>query len=295
MYADHFNVLMPKNLLSVFTSIFFSLTLFSCEIINPAEGVPAYLRFENVTLQTDTTLQGSASNKIVDVWLYVNNQPLGVYEMPVSIPVLEAGSHSIQVRGGVIVNGIAATRVYYPFYNFHVESVNLTPGSVLQINPVVNYFSDVVFSVNENFDGSGITLASTPQSDTTLERISDSNAFENQSAIAYLDAQHLVFECASDDSLSLPDDGSPVYMELNYKTNTEFTVGVYAITSFQVYPISVVTVRASSEWKKMYINLSDATTTVPTALGFKPYIHMERNSSVGDAQLYFDNVKVVHF
>lgn len=295
MYADYFTELMAKNQLSVFTSIFFSLTLFSCEIINPAEQVPAYVRFENVTLQTDTILQGSASNKIVDVWLYVDNQQHGVFEMPVSIPVLEEGSHAIQVRGGVIVNGIAATRVYYPFYNFHVETVNLISGAVLQINPVVHYFSDVNFSLNENFDGAGISLVSTPQSDTIINLISDSNAFENESALAYLDAQHLVFECASTDSLSLPVNGSPVYMELNYKTNTEFSVGIYVITSSQIYPLNVLNIRASSEWKKIYINLSDATTTVPSALGFKPYIHMDRNSSVGDAQLYFDNVKVVHF
>jgi hypothetical protein len=130
----------------------------------------------------------------------------------------------------------------------------------------------VIFALKENFDGSGIRLTSTPQSDTVLQRISDSNAFENQSAIAYLDAQHLIFECASTDSLSLPADGSPVYMELNYKTNTEFTVGLYAITSFQIYPLTVLNIRATSEWKKMYINLSDATTTVPNALGFKPFI-----------------------
>lgn len=286
---------MAKKLLSVFLTVFILFALVSCEVINPAEPVPAYLRVENFTLQTDTSTQGSASNKISDVWLYVDNEPLGVFEMPVNIPVLEEGNHEIKVRGGVIVNGIAATRVYYPFYNFHVETVNLTSGSTVLINPVVNYFSGAVFSINENFDGAGISLVSTPQSDTALVRISGSEAFENQSAKVYLDAQHLVFECASDDTIQLPADGNPVYMELNYKTNTEFSVGVYAVTSFQIYAIHVLTIRTGSEWKKMYINLSEATASVPSALGFKPYIRMQRSSAVGDAGLFFDNVKVVHF
>jgi hypothetical protein len=287
---------MVKKILSFTQILFFLLTLVSCEVINPEERVPAYLRFENVTLQTDTTTQGSASHKIVDVWIYVDNEPRGAYEMPVSVPVLGESNHEVKVRGGIMVNGIAATRVYYPFYNFHTETINFVPGSVTQLNPVVSYFSDVVFSLNESFSGAGTSLASTPQSDTTLQVITDSShTFENQTAKVILDNQHLIFECASVDSLSLPADGTPVYMELNYKTNTEFSVGLYAITSTIIFPLPVLTVRTSSEWNKIYINLSDAAVTVPAATGFKPYIHMQRNSSVGDAELYFDNVKVVHF
>lgn len=287
---------MVKKLLSVLQILFFSLVLVSCEVINPEEEVPAYLRFENVTLQTDTATQGSASHKIVDVWVYVDNDPRGVYEMPVSFPVLGEGSHEIKVRGGVIVNGIAATRVYYPFYNFHTEVINLVPGAVTNVNPVVSYFSDVVFSLNESFSGAGTSLASTPQSDTALQVITDSvHAFENQTAKVVLDSQHPVFECASVDSLSLPMDGTPVYMELNYKTNTEFSVGLYAITSTTVFPLPVLTVRTSSEWNKLYINLSAAAVTIPVATGFKPFIHMERDNSIGDAEFYFDNVKIVHF
>jgi hypothetical protein len=57
----------------------------------------------------------------------------------------------------------------------------------------------------------------------------------------------------------------------------------------------VLTLRATGEWKKVYINLSVATAAAAGALGFKPYIHMDRDNSIGDAELFFDNVKVVHF
>ena len=287
---------MKKNLLSIFLIFFLSLLIASCEIINPAEPVPAYLHFDNFVLQIDTTTQGSASNKITDVWLYVDNQPLGAYEMPATIPVLKEGSHEIKVRGGIIVNGIAATRSYYPFYTFYTAQVNLTSGSVTHVSPVVNYFSGTIFSFDERFNGTGISLDTTSLSDTTIQTISDSvHAFENETGKVILDAQHPFFECATHTLLTLPADGNPVYMEMNYQTNTEFTVGIFANTSLGVFNISVLTIRANSEWKKIYINLSNATSLYPSALGFKPYIHMERNSSVGDAEFYFDNVKVVHF
>lgn len=275
--------------------LFFFFSLTSCEIINPGEDVPSYIRVENISLVTDSLTQGSASNKITDAWLYVDNQLLGAYEMPVTIPVLEEGIHTIAIRGGVIVNGISATRVYYPFYGFYNDTVNLARGAVTTISPVVNYFSGAVFALNESFSGPGYDVVASSASDTNYTVINDpNNSFEGGTGAAYLDAAHLIFECEPDDSLLLPVN-DPVYMELNYKSNTDFSVSMRAITSQQVYDIFILNIRSTAEWKKIYINLANGILYYPNALGFKPYIHMERNSAVGDARLYFDNIKVVHF
>ena len=274
--------------------LIFSLFLASCEIINPEEDVPAYVRVENISLVTDTSIQGSASSRITDAWLYVDNQPLGVYEMPVSIPVLAEGTHTISVRGGILVNGIAATRVYYPFYAFYNDTVNLTPGSVVTVAPVVNYFSGTVFALDESFSGPGFDIVPTPASDTTYSVITGTNSFEGPTGAAYADAAHPVFECGPNDSLQLPVNNA-VYLELNYKSNTDFSIGMYAYTLQQSYNIFVLNIRATAEWKKIYVNLVDGISLYPNALAYKPYIRLVRNSTIGDAQLFFDNVKVVHF
>ena len=285
---------MRAKILLLFILIF-SFSLTSCEIINPEEEIPSYVRVESISLVTDSTTQGSASHRITDVWLYVDNQPLGVYEMPVSIPVLEEGTHAISVRAGIIVNGIASTRVYYPFYAFYNDTIQLTRTSITTVSPVVNYFSETVFALKESFNGPGYDIISTAASDTNYFIVNDTiNSFEGAAGAAYLDASHLVFECEPDDSLQLPTN-NPVYMELNYKSNTDFSVGLHAVTSLQTYNISVLSIRATAEWKKIYINLTEGIALYPTALGFKPYIRMERNGAVGDAQLFFDNIKVVHF
>src|SRR5689334_16065814 len=93
-------------------TILFSFSLLSCEIINPEEDIPSYVRAESISLVADSATQGSSASRITDVWLYVDDQPLGVYEMPVSIPVLAEGKHALAIRAGVIVNGIASTRIY---------------------------------------------------------------------------------------------------------------------------------------------------------------------------------------
>ncbi len=283
---------MRANILLLIVILFLFFT--SCEIINPGEDVPSYIRVESISLVTDSVTQGSASNKITDVWLYVDDQPLGVYEMPVSIPVLAGGTHYISVRAGIIVNGIAATRVYYPFYTFYNDTINLIRGSVTTISPVVHYFSGTIFALEESFSGPGYDIVRSTASDTTYQVINNQNSFEGGTGAAYLDASHPVFECEPFDSLQLPMN-SPVYMELNYKSNTDFSVSMRAITSQLTYNIFVLNIRATTEWKKIYINLTDWLALYPGAYGYKPYIHLERNSDVGDAQLFFDNFKVVHF
>lgn len=279
----------------VFIVLLFSFFLHSCEIINPGEEVPSYIRVESISLVTDTVTQGSSANKITDTWLYVDDQPRGVYEMPVSIPVLAEGTHPISVRAGVIVNGIASTRVYYPFYTFYNDTVNLTRGSITTISPVVHYYSGTIFALDESFNGPGYDIITTAVSDTNYYIVNDAaHDFEGACGAAYLNASHPVFECTSNDSLQLPLD-NPVYMELNYKSNTDFSIGLYAITLQQTFNIFVLNIRATSEWKKIYIDLTDDLTIYSDVIGFKPYIHLERNSDVGDAQIYFDNIKVVHF
>src|SRR5258705_9372078 len=141
--------------------IAFSFFLSSIEIKNPDDDIHTYVRAENNSLVTDTVTQGSASHRITDVWLYVDNEPLGVYEMPVSIPVLAEGTHILSIRGGVIVNGIASTRVYYPFYAFYNDTVNLTRGAVTAVSPVVHYFSGTVFALDESFTGPGYDMVAT--------------------------------------------------------------------------------------------------------------------------------------
>ena len=158
--------------------LLFFLFFSSCEIINPDEDIPSYVRVENISLVTDTATQGSASHRITDVWLYVDNQPLGVYEMPVSIPVLDEGTHVVSIRGGIIVNGIASTRVYYPFYAFYNDTINLTRGAVSTVSPVVNYFSGTIFPLEESFSGPGYDIVSTATSDTNYYIINDNNSFE---------------------------------------------------------------------------------------------------------------------
>ncbi|HRC92920.1 MAG TPA: hypothetical protein PLQ16_12225, partial [Bacteroidia bacterium] len=62
------------RLKQLFTVIAFASLMQACNLINPAEPTPAYIQIDTINLTTNLTTQGSASHKIVDAWVYVDNQ-----------------------------------------------------------------------------------------------------------------------------------------------------------------------------------------------------------------------------
>src|ERR1017187_10151763 len=116
----------------------------SCHLFEPSSGIPSYLQIDSIGLTiTNPLLQGSSSHKITDAWVYVDEQLLGVFQLPAKLPVLASGIHAIDIKAGIEINGIASSRGYYPFYTVFSQNVNLITDSVVTIKPVVSYFPGI--------------------------------------------------------------------------------------------------------------------------------------------------------
>ena len=81
--------------------IAFASLMQTCNLINPAEPTPALIQIDNNQSTTNLTTQGSASHKIVDAWVYVDNQALGAYEMPCKFRGLSNRCNTIYIQGGI--------------------------------------------------------------------------------------------------------------------------------------------------------------------------------------------------
>ena len=124
--------------------LFFAIALTSCNIINPAEPVPSYLKVDSFSLAASTTL-GSTSNKIADVYVYVDTKFQGAYPIGSTFPILESGSHEMLFYPGIALNGIANTREPYPFYEPLKKTVDLKSGEIkffvkMQRNVIPEFF-----------------------------------------------------------------------------------------------------------------------------------------------------------
>ncbi len=266
--------------------IFIFLFIFiSCE---KDDKIPSYLKVNNVNLNYNQNF-GSITENITDVWVYIEDNLQGVYEIPVEFPVLEEGIKNIRVKAGIKANGIASTRIQYPFYSSFLDTINLVKDETIEIFPTFSY-NDAFDAIIEDFENSGTTVDSTISSEIDFTIV---NEDENKYAFAEIVSPLINFEIATQD-LTLPQQGAPVYLELDYKSSTEFLVGMYINYPQDVVKSELVWVTSKQDWNKIYINLTQTVSESIGAQSFKVFFNMRRNDPSSNEEISLDNIKVLY-
>lgn len=256
------------------------------------EDVPAFVSVPDVALQTDYDNQGSNSHNITDVWAFVDDQLLGVFGLPAEIPALHEGSHSLKLIAGIKKDGIASTRIQYPFYATYSTQVELIRDGNSTVVPQFSYFDEVAFWL-EDFESVGHDLIIGSQSDTTLHIVQglDSVIEGGASAGIFLDEERDLFRCHSDEDFDLSP-GQPVFLELDYRSNNRILVGAtYSIAGTPI-DIPVLFINPSSENNKIYVDLS-AAFSANGATNKEFYIEVYKENGVEYPEVYLDNIKLV--
>ena len=181
-----------------------SLLFYSCEKVLVNDGIPSYISIPSIEVETNPTNEGSNSHKITDAWVYFDNNLQGVYPLPTTFPVLLSGKQNISIKAGIKNNGIAATRVKYPFYDYFNEEITLTKNSVIVLNPEVPY-ANVDSIIFEDFESNVLIIdtVSTLNSDTTFLS-NNTTTFEGNSGGVHLASPHLIFKIATSEIDFLP-------------------------------------------------------------------------------------------
>ena len=266
--------------------IFIFLFIFiSCE---KDDKIPSYLKVNNVNLNYNQNF-GSITENITDVWVYIEDNLQGVYEIPVEFPVLEEGIKNIRLKAGIKANGIASTRIQYPFYSSFLDTINLVKDETIEIFPTFSY-NDAFDAIIEDFENSGTTVDSTISSEIDFTIV---NEDENKYAFAEIVSPLINFEIATQD-LTLPQQGAPVYLELDYKSSTEFLVGMYRNYPQDVVKSELVWVTSKQDWNKIYINLTQTVSESIGAQSFKVFFNMRRNDPSSNEEISLDNIKVLY-
>jgi hypothetical protein len=270
----------------------------SCNLINPEEEIPAYIEVQQISVNTDPTIQGSNSSGISDAWIFVDGQMLGAFELPCRVPVLKNGSSEVLIGAGIKINGLSATRAPYPFYRFFEGSADFKPGETVSFSPQVSYFDSLIFPFLSNFDDlSGNRFEASGASDTLIGLTS--NPAEVYEGLGSLKASLLrdsgIVEFQMVDALELPKQGTLVYLEFDYKCSHIFGVGLRSYyASSGTRTTSLINVFPTDTWKKMYINLTRAVSEQVNAENYRIFFQSVKESGSGPLNLYIDNVKIVY-
>lgn len=280
----------------VLTVGLFILLLFNrCERFEFDQEVPAYIRIDTIGLTTEYDIQGTASHSITDVWIVVNDRLIGAFELPAVIPVLDEGICNVEVMAGIKQNGIASTRVPYPFYKPYEEQVRLTPDSITEINGNVTYYDNTFFAWMEDFE-SNLTIVENNSSDTVIERTSiASEVFQGDFSgrITITDLKYFYLGYMKNE-VDLPKLNSPVFLEMNYKIENILVVGLYSQITGSVLQEPVLNVNTNDIWKKIYINFTPIVNRNASAYNFKVYFESTFGADSDQKIILLDNIKLVH-
>ena len=279
----------------------------SCNIYNPAEPVPSYIHIDNITVTVPSSMQstyGSSSSKITDAWIYIDNQLIGCFQMPCTVPVLSDGVHALMIRPGIKVNGIAATRAPYPFYDNYYQTITLTRGQITTVTgAAVPYLASAFFRRIADFEGVGTIMKSTAMhASRQLKLIYAPNSFEGTSGLAVLRSTDIEFETQFDTIFPLNGGGANVFIEINYKCNFPLTVSLipFAVNGASISqgPANeILTLSPSPNWNKEYLYvtpaISQGVAELPGTNEFQIYFDMFNYTGLDSLWYAMDNVKIV--
>jgi hypothetical protein len=273
-------------------SLIVFLVLASCNKTKLKAPEAAFIVINNPTVLTNPTIQGTNSHKITDIWYYVDDNFKGVFPIGSIMPVLGTGNSKITLFAGIKNNGISATRLPYEFYQGHVINQYFESGKTYTFSPVFEYLTGAVFPTQgcEDYDSPGIKYLSVGDSAAPVIHDLDKVFSGTGSLFMSMSNSKPTSQIKTSTSMSLPVGGTPIYLELNYKCNQPFEVGVIAGTT-EVRP--ALTVNSSPEWNKIYIQLSQAVSTQPTYNYYDIYIKATKKSDVPTPEIYIDNIKLV--
>ena len=276
-----------------------------CDKFEGDQTVPSYLGIDSINFETNNDIQGTSNQNITDVWIYVDDDLVGGFEMPAFIPVLAAGPHKLEIRAGIILNGIAETRAPNPCWQPVIyNKFKFSPDSVTKVGGTSTYYGNTEFVWMENFEDASLAIRKSQNSDTGVVRTQPANApgafideFSQFSGISYLDKDRPYLQLVSDNGDGggfVIDRGDFVFLELNYKNNIPLVIGVYIkLMDNTVEERPFLNVSPSDEWNKIYVNFTPIVNETVDALTYTVYIEAYLPSDETNADLSFDNIKLV--
>jgi len=282
--------------------LYLGLLLSACVKNNPD---PAWLEVNEWVLEANSSLngeEGQLTHNLTDAWVYVDEQLIGVFEVPFKIPILKEGAANIRIYPTIRVNGISATKMR----NEHLVPFELNgvfvKNQTLTVTPVTHYKDNVNFWI-EDFEDINIKLTDDPNiSSAHLTLANDTLKWFNGNYYAkvMLSATDSIWVANTnqDQQLTIPKNKQAM-LEIDYCNSVPFTNYLLFVNANGVTENAMVTMNKSPlnalRWKKIYILLSEVITAGPNNTNYIQAFRAFHDAAISSNFILIDNIKVVYF
>jgi len=273
------------------------LLLTACDVFDKEETIPGYLVINEIVLETDEATEGANTQAILDATVFANDQFVGTYELPATIPILENGNTTLNISGGIKNNGLIDNRIIYPFYNFVLKDLELLPDVKTPASPdtiiTVSYFPNLNFEI-EDFEDVGLQFEAEPEDNAEINIISEppEDVSRGQSLEVTLTPSNNVFYRRSTFDMSNLPKGNAMYLEIDYKGSVPLEVGIFTEDAPLVKAFAGG-INPTEEWTKVYFELTNEVARQTQNDLFEIYLE-SRSSSLTTEKIYIDNIKFVY-
>lgn len=230
-----------------------------CNIINPVERTPSFLHIDSFQF-TGNDEMGSSSRAITNVRVIYNNENLGVFDLPATIPVLADKPGKLWFSPGVTYSGINNYQVTYPFYTTDTFSFTPSPTQTQHITPKTGYYDPTTFDkIITDFERKEVPFL-TVTGDTSLV-LDSTDVFEGNYSGRITLANKLAVEFVLTEPFTAK---TETYVEMNYKCSIPFVIGVQTSGASGTYiPVYASGLRPSANWNKVYVGLQQVLIQYP--------------------------------
>lgn len=291
----------------------------SCRDYQNDVRIPSYIHLDhirvvdtpNATLSPD---QGFFSSEIdaiqIELWTdgADTTMRLGTYQLPCMIPVLSDNNITkMVIYPFVKQNGIAGTRIYYPYYQpITLTDITIKPDSITNIGTQQIIDGKMLWTLDAQYYGTPPMKVETQEFfepgsyglifDTLMSRmVSDDNACDGQGyGVVEVPADKSELSFYISEQFEVTDPSKYLYLEIDYWSDVRLAVGMesaYNIGGNNVNQYEL-TMFDNEQWTKMYINLGGIWADFNHNPNFRIFF-TALNPDKKDAKVRIDNVKLL--
>jgi len=295
------------NKLLICSIIFAAVGFFlpACDKFEGDQTVPSYLKIDSLGFTSENDVQGTKNQNIIDAWVYIDDDLIGGFEMPANIPILTEGTHKLEIRPGIMINGISDTRAPNPcFKPIIFETFNLYVDSIVSTYAITTYQSNAEFVWMEDFEDASLAIKKSINSDTGVVRTQPAgapDAFTGDnslySGVSYIDTENQYVQLVSDDGNGegfVFDRGDFIFLELHYRNDVPIVVGLYIkLMDNTIQERSFLIINPTEDWNKIYLNFTPIVNETVDAVSYIIYFEALLPVDESNAFMMLDNLKLV--
>ncbi len=269
----------------------------SCDIFRNDDLNPVFLDITDINLVTEPG-EGANTHNIRDAWIIANGQDVGVFELPVRVPLLEPQPIDVRVFAGIRRDGQQNFPIEYPFFDVEAFTIEDPPGSVVSKAIDIKYRSTTKFEMIADFDINNPFNQNADDFDGSYMDVGADDLIDgNNAGVIYVDQDNPVCEVSTGIPFTAEGIiGQKPYLELDYRGNAPIAIGVKKFLLGNLFQTEyIIILKESEEWNHLYLSLEEFLSE-PDIEEYRIVLNVDiEGLDVEEAYCYVDNVKLLRF